>query len=452
MRAVKELAGRDLSTSRRGAYGTNPVLGPRAQQSRQQILDTALELFATQGYGAVSMDGIAETLGRSRAFVYQYFSSKSEIFLVHATDLGKALLATTRRMGSLGRTEKGFENLRDWVEEWFDVCRRNDKVFLLWASAERDEPLLREGAARWVALFSAQVSARIEAAGPRGIDPHSTALAMAAVMEACALMAKTRAPRLGDKELADAVARTFQLTLFPASAKWLGHDDVPQWRDTKRPSYAAAAKSSRALMAAIRAERRRPATAQGRSTADLVVVSAAEVFARKGFVHTSVDDVMEQAGLSHGTLYLYWRDLAQVIDTVAVASAERLWALADEFAGPDIGSTTPTRVRTWIESLLVDFVITTSIIRLWSHPSDIDARLVQLAEHTMRGLQLAVRALLARSALAGVMHPEASTLVLIALVSHFPFHTLDLSSWATDAEMLEAMTRIICRGFLGVRT
>lgn len=54
---------------------------------RQLVLDAAAELFMGQGYGAVSMDGIARAAGVSKATLYAYFSSKDQLF---ATIIGEA--------------------------------------------------------------------------------------------------------------------------------------------------------------------------------------------------------------------------------------------------------------------------------------------------------------------------------------------------------------------------
>jgi AcrR family transcriptional regulator len=50
------------------------------QQRRQQIIQAAMEVFKRKGYEPVTMKDIVEETGRSRGWVYLYFSSKEEIF------------------------------------------------------------------------------------------------------------------------------------------------------------------------------------------------------------------------------------------------------------------------------------------------------------------------------------------------------------------------------------
>ncbi|MDP3064301.1 MAG: TetR/AcrR family transcriptional regulator [Chloroflexota bacterium] len=52
-----------------------------APQRRQQILDTALELFAERGYSATSTRALAQRLGVSEALIFRYFATKRDILL-----------------------------------------------------------------------------------------------------------------------------------------------------------------------------------------------------------------------------------------------------------------------------------------------------------------------------------------------------------------------------------
>jgi AcrR family transcriptional regulator len=51
-----------------------------ARDRRSEILDVAGEIFLDQGYGAASMSAIAARLGGSKGTLYNYFTSKEELF------------------------------------------------------------------------------------------------------------------------------------------------------------------------------------------------------------------------------------------------------------------------------------------------------------------------------------------------------------------------------------
>jgi AcrR family transcriptional regulator len=54
---------------------------PKAIQTRQRILDTALGLFAAQGYEQTTMRDIAVAAGCSLGLAYRYFASKEDLVL-----------------------------------------------------------------------------------------------------------------------------------------------------------------------------------------------------------------------------------------------------------------------------------------------------------------------------------------------------------------------------------
>lgn len=60
---------------------TTAELTPKAQQTRQHILDTALALFESQGYEATTMREIATAADCSLGLTYRYFARKEELVL-----------------------------------------------------------------------------------------------------------------------------------------------------------------------------------------------------------------------------------------------------------------------------------------------------------------------------------------------------------------------------------
>jgi TetR/AcrR family transcriptional repressor of mexJK operon len=65
---------------------------PDGSPKRRQVLDAARELFLARGYGAVSMDAVAQRAGVSKATLYAHFASKDDLF---ATMMGECSLADT---------------------------------------------------------------------------------------------------------------------------------------------------------------------------------------------------------------------------------------------------------------------------------------------------------------------------------------------------------------------
>jgi AcrR family transcriptional regulator len=58
----------------------------RSDERRQAILEIAGELFLQEGYAAASMSAIAARLGGSKGTLYNYFTSKTELFAAYMAE------------------------------------------------------------------------------------------------------------------------------------------------------------------------------------------------------------------------------------------------------------------------------------------------------------------------------------------------------------------------------
>jgi AcrR family transcriptional regulator len=441
---------------RRAPYGDNQQLGPRGQRARRHVLTCAVEVFREVGYANATMDAIAERTGKSRASVYQYFASKSEIYAVLTRELGRELLLTCKRMNSLGPDRAGFEHLKRWISEYFEVCRAYNDVFLIWGSAEITEGTFHGPASAFLDRFAELVVPRLNAAGAQVRDPRTLALAMAAMFERCSFLFQTRELGFDDDELADAVARSLQLTLFPGSIRLFRSSSVVSLRlSPEHPSMTAL--QSRAVLDAARASivaltprPSRPVSPQGAVTVRAILDAAAQVFARKGFHGTSVDDVMSEAGLSHGAMYQYWSDLGDVLHALAAESFDASWEIFEQLDLFNAEVASADLVSDFLERYLANYERNSAVFRVWTSLTMMDPLLDQLGDHSVSALMTTVSRLLERASLADVLRIDAATVVLIAVVTHLPYPRLVCENWGTHDQLREAMTLMVCRGFLGV--
>ena len=70
---------------------TEPVTSARGGGSREAIVAAAQRLFLQRGFGAVSMDELAENAGVARRTLYNQFTSKEEIFREMLSALSRQL-------------------------------------------------------------------------------------------------------------------------------------------------------------------------------------------------------------------------------------------------------------------------------------------------------------------------------------------------------------------------
>jgi TetR/AcrR family transcriptional repressor of nem operon len=92
-----------------------------------------------------------------------------------------------------------------------------------------------------------------------------------------------------------------------------------------------------------------PRTARGRATRARIVAATAALIRGRGVAETSLDDVIERAGVSKSQLYLYFPDRAALLREVVAHNAELVLAAQE----PHLGSLDSWKaIRTWLDALV----------------------------------------------------------------------------------------------------
>jgi len=93
-----------------------------ANARREQILDVALDVFATSGFHGASMNDVAEAAGVTKPVLYQHFDSKRDLYKALLDEVGNRLLdsiakATAEATDGKSQTELGFRAYFRWVSD-----------------------------------------------------------------------------------------------------------------------------------------------------------------------------------------------------------------------------------------------------------------------------------------------------------------------------------------------
>jgi AcrR family transcriptional regulator len=88
-----------------------------------------------------------------------------------------------------------------------------------------------------------------------------------------------------------------------------------------------------------------PRTTRGRATRERIVRGASELIAERGVAETSLDDVMQRAGVSKSQLYHYFDDRSALLLAVVMANADDVLGDLPPLDGWDA-------VRSWFDSMV----------------------------------------------------------------------------------------------------
>jgi AcrR family transcriptional regulator len=100
-----------------------------APDRRAAILDAALEVFASRGYHAASIDEIAQQAGISKALIYEHFPSKKDL---HASLLERHTLEIFERLAQSAATpDPGEVRLRAGVDAFLEWVETHPRAFRL---------------------------------------------------------------------------------------------------------------------------------------------------------------------------------------------------------------------------------------------------------------------------------------------------------------------------------
>ena len=97
---------------------TRPALRERYERRRQEVVDTAAEVFARQGYQETSVSDLSAATGIATGGLYHYIGSKERLLVAVLDDLMEPLLRRAEEIGAAGLAPE--EELRTLVRAWVE--------------------------------------------------------------------------------------------------------------------------------------------------------------------------------------------------------------------------------------------------------------------------------------------------------------------------------------------
>jgi AcrR family transcriptional regulator len=433
-------------TFRREGYGPSSLaVGERGARTRQRIVEETLRLFETQGFHATSVEGIAKAAGTSRSTLYQYFESKEQIFVELLDECGSALMRVVRRIGPLGPTRLGFDNLHWWLGEWAYVYDKYATMFVQWASVDTPGTTVRPLVTGFTHSYNTRIAARLESSGVTGLTPVDAAVAMTSIVHRfnyfrhMGLMPH----RFTADQLLDGLAVFVQLLLFPDTPlEVFSVVELPPGAH-RRPESLVPSNEAFAQLPDRLADVRPRAAATVRRLLD----ASALLFADRGYHGTGVDDVVGEAGFARGTFYKYFDEKLDLLLQLTRECALEMQVLIEEFVLIDPASAAgPAQLRDWLVRYLPFQTRYLGIMRAWLEGTSRDPQMLAAVRETTRNMHLASLQVLARVDRPHPLDPDIAAVIQGGILERLPQAVHEFDPERSDADIVELIAAAMERG------
>jgi AcrR family transcriptional regulator len=185
-----------------------------AAARREQILETALRLFAAQGFDATSTRQIAKEAGIAEGLIFHYFPTKASLLTAILADRlegRRAFRSELRPLLEDAASRPAAEVLGAVASGWLATLRRDEEIVVVLFTAAQTNPevwdawqgLIREG----TELLSGYLASRVDAEELRKDLPLETAATMFVSSLMIFFLTRRHLPNHDWREQSDAYAR-----------------------------------------------------------------------------------------------------------------------------------------------------------------------------------------------------------------------------------------------------
>ncbi len=438
----------DREPVRRASYGAaSPVVGVRGTRTRDQIIDAALLLFGERGVHGTVVDDIAKAVGISRATLYQYFGSKEELFRELVEESGSAQIRVMRRLGRLGPTAEGFDNLHWWLGEVTWVYDKYATLFVQWANVDTPEGPLRPMLGRFLETYTGRLAERLVEGGVTGVDAGDLAIALWSMIERFNYYRHTRATGLTDDAAVDNLAIVAQLIVFPETPSAVLTAGASSIRVGR--SRAQAPRTFKAMPDwKPRDGRFASLSDQAFATVSDILDAGARLFASNGYHNTSANMIIREAARSRGTFYKYFDGKLDLLVVLARECAEEVRELSDRLKG--VG--TSAELRVWLADFFALHQTHSGVFRVWLEQVVDDPAVRETSDVAVGSALRGTTRLLATVERAYPLDLGASALMFLALLERLPGLAAGTGDEQPTERLADTLTSVMERGFLNAGT
>src|ERR1700722_1446378 len=168
---------------------------------------------------------------------------------------------------------------------------------------------------------------------------------------------------------------------------------------------------------------KRALRSQGRETMQKPLDAAMVAFDRRGFHATRVNDVVDIANMSHGTFYLYFSNMSDLVRalTIEVATSASELQSALTQAGTALDGQSREHLRQWIGDYSKLWLRYAPLFRSWTDLATVDDSVADRTRRTLATLTDAMSSQISAAGMADDLSPEVTGMAVLAMLDRFHY-------------------------------
>lgn len=416
--------------TRRPGYApaANVGVGRRGLHTRDRILECAADAFLANGFHSTSLDTIAKAANASRATVYQYFAGKEAIFGELSAAAERDVFVHGERLGRLGPTVAGIDELHRWLVEWADIYDAHAAVFAEFPGIGTATGLSVIDTGAFAETYRLLVTERLRHAPLFGLDADDAAAVLGRIPHMVNLYRHRAMFPLPDRAVVSwSLTVALQLMLFP---------DTPT-----DVVYAAARPLPARLRVVAELADGAPVlgTTQLSPIAQDVLAVSSELFADNGYYAVSMEQIAAAAELSRATLYRYFSTKDKIL-----AELTRRGVTEIEKHAATLISTPLTE---WMSGYVRFHRVYRGVIRAWFDGTVAEQLSGADIEHGIGAIHRAIKEFLATVELPAGIDDETASAAFLAVLGRMTEPT-GTPAPGSDEQAAELMVNLLRRSLL----
>lgn len=195
--------------------------------------------------------------------------------------------------------------------------------------------------------------------------------------------------------------------------------------------------------------RRVPRTGRGERTRDELMAAATEVFWDRGYVDARVADIVERAGVSHGTFYTYFDSKEAVLWAIAADIDEAIGATARGVRA-EVGGDEVRAIELANRRYLEVYLANRKVMRLMEEVAAVNPEMREARQRTRARFVAQTIRSIERMQAAGVADASLDATYaahgLVSMVSHFAYHMVATATPLDVDAAVATLTTLWARG------